>query len=671
MNRRKSNPVILEPEQEDLLKLIDKLSGRFSFELRIHYQSKKILDAKRKKRAEKLLKPRKKRNSEKEQIKLKHLPSMLAQAISLGIPLHSPKRKDRSKPELEQTIYESLDKEETQKINYNYHLSIDEIDYKPNKIYLQRLDADNSKMIVKLFVDWGFVRSNKLDLFLDNEGKEISDNYIVVINSSLKHHGTFSLSHMSKYIEDNEESAKALFIGQMTGLKPNSEYYYRLECYNKLTKKLFAATDFIKFKTSFNLNEVNKSLFLTVSSDLHGGRKGQFLRGKLGGKEIKGNIALGRVFRRIAKTELDATFGEGYSLSIATGDLTENASYSEYWADLFKRCSVLWNHVPLITCIGNHDYYTSGQGRGNVLGGREEDCRYWHRFITNPNNSPGSLIGHWYSLDQGNVHAVFLDTNGTGWGKYKIKCDSEQWHWLENDLREWREKLDRGEKVPQFCFVFMHSAIMSLGFWGRGFNNGNDERVQTYLTTLFRKYGVDIVCSGHDHIYQRSIWSNTVYLQNGRHGGMTRPYLKLVKHTVKYDLERIVENNRTRIYPVLYVPPNNRCLSKGEKDQFEEFKQKIRAELLTQPIAYNYYFGLRRINQQLGKLFDKNIKLKEQLIDKFIIPKLDDHVWMRSYAVEDYMKPNLREIIDMAFIPSNSNLKTKDYDIICPEKIVR
>ncbi|HUT79971.1 MAG TPA: metallophosphoesterase [Candidatus Bathyarchaeia archaeon] len=669
-NKRKESKLPIY-ERQQLLKLIGQVSKRFARELRIHYSTEKTLKLKRREKRVKYLQTKKpQRKLTKEYIKIQHLPSMLAQAIGKGVPLKEPKRKEKSKPELKQTIYESLNKETSKKTEYNKELVLENIDYIPDKIYLQRLDADNSKVIVKLYVDWGYLDTDKLDLFIDSKNNEKSDNRIIVLDSKKEYLSTYFLKHMSNYIEDDEGSARSLFIGQIMNLDPNSDYFYRLECYNKKTTKLFAATDFIKFRTSFNLEETNKPFYLIIGSDLHGGKKGRFMRGKVERKSIRGNFSLGRIFNKIARTESDITFGQGYTLAIATGDLTDNASYSEYWADLFKRCSIVWNHVPLLTCIGNHDYYCGGSGKGNITGGREEDCRYWHRFITNPNNSPGSLIGHWYSLDQGNIHAVFLDTNGTGWGKYKVDCGSEQWHWLENDLRKWRQRLARGEKAPQFCFVFLHSAILSLGFWGRGFHNGNDERTQTYLTPLFRKYGVDFAFCGHDHIYQRSKWLDTTYIENGRHGGAPRPYLYWKKRKIKYDLERIVENSQTRVYTTIYVPPNKNHWTKEEKKEFEKTKQNIRAELLKQPLVGNYYFGMRRINKQLGRLFDKKNELKEKLVDEFILPKLEDHVWLRAYAVEEYMKPNTQEIIDMIFIPSNTEFDYTSYGLICPEKLV-
>ena len=63
---------------------------------------------------------------------------------------------------------------------------------------------------------------------------------------------------------------------------------------------------------------------------------------------------------------------------------------------------------------------------------------------------------------------------------------------------------------------------------------------------------------------------------------------------------------------------------------------------------------------------------KKQLIRKFILPKLHDHIWLRAYALEKIGNPSNREIYDMAFIPKKdyTNYPDADYKIQCPQKVV-
>jgi hypothetical protein len=662
-----------KPDKQLMLDLVKEISSDYHLLLYRKLSNEYEINKKKEMKQQKFLKSKKRKLKPRDRMKLDLVLPLITQAITKGIPLRAPRRKKFSKPEISPLIYQTIENSELIKTkpklaSIDFESKVADIIFVPENIYLQRLDSDSSKILLKLVIPWGYLEENQLNLFLNEDGNEISENMVVVFNQDKSLQGIYPLKHSSNFQSDNEGSANALFVGLITDLEPNTKYWYRIECYYKNNKKIFACTNTIPFQSSFNLDERNKPLFLIANSDLHGGRNGKFMRGKVKGKIPTGNLDLAKVFNNIASTESEITFNEGYSIAVATGDLTENASYSEYWIDLIKRCTPVWNHVPVLTCIGNHDYYCGGFGKGHMAGGFEEDCRYWHRWITNPNSSSGNLPEHWYSIDQGNVHLVFLDSNGMGWGKYSLECGSEQWLWLEQDLRNWRTKIDAGEKAPQFCIVFLHSAILSLGFWGRGYNFGNDERVQSYLTPLFRKYGVNLVINGHDHIYQRSNFMNTTYLVNGRGGGSLRPFFFWKRNKTIYKIDRLCTDFKTRIFTTLYIPPNKKHMSNDEKNEFKKLKQKMKADLLKQPLASNYFFGLRSINKELGELFDKAPKIKEKLIENLILPKLDKHIWLRAYAVSNEYHSGYQEIVDMCFIKTLEQLE--DYQVNCPEKVV-
>jgi hypothetical protein len=66
----------------------------------------------------------------------------------------------------------------------------------------------------------------------------------------------------------------------------------------------------------------------------------------------------------------------------------------------------------------------------------------------------------------------------------------EQVTWLENELRSARE---------DWKIVYFHHPLYSSG--GR---HGSDIKLRATLEPLFVKYGVSVVFSGHDHIYERT-----------------------------------------------------------------------------------------------------------------------------------------------------------------------
>ena len=92
---------------------------------------------------------------------------------------------------------------------------------------------------------------------------------------------------------------------------------------------------------------------------------------------------------------------------------------------------------------------------------------------------------------------------------------------------------------------------------------------------------------------------------------------------------------------------------------------------MNEPTSSFFFFGLRRNNVQIGRIFDKHKDKKEKLIDDFVLSKLNTHLWLRSFAVELHSKPDEREIFDMAFIRmSPADPKDKHYVFSCPEKVV-
>ena len=87
--------------------------------------------------------------------------------------------------------------------------------------------------------------------------------------------------------------------------------------------------------------------------------------------------------------------------------------------------------------------------------------------------------------------------------------EPEQLKWLEEALKSSKERW----KIPYF-----HHPLYSSG--GR---HGSDEQLKKVLEPLFVKYGVSVVLTGHDHIYERSKPQEGItYFVTGS-GGQLRP----------------------------------------------------------------------------------------------------------------------------------------------------
>lgn len=86
----------------------------------------------------------------------------------------------------------------------------------------------------------------------------------------------------------------------------------------------------------------------------------------------------------------------------------------------------------------------------------------------------------YYSFKKGNATFFALDSN---------YMDSAQLDWLERELQT---------TTTPWKICFMHHPLYSDGRY-----HGPDVDLRTHLEPLFQKYGVNVVFSGHEHVYER------------------------------------------------------------------------------------------------------------------------------------------------------------------------
>jgi 3',5'-cyclic AMP phosphodiesterase CpdA len=119
------------------------------------------------------------------------------------------------------------------------------------------------------------------------------------------------------------------------------------------------------------------------------------------------------------------------------------------------------------------------------------------RFYT-PFNMNGES---YYTYKKGNVRFFVLNSN---------YLDPKQFAWLETQLR------DAGNGDWKICY-FHHPLYSSGKFHGPSLD------LRQLLEPLFIKYGVDIVFSGHDHMYERVHPQHGIYYFTEGASGELRP----------------------------------------------------------------------------------------------------------------------------------------------------
>lgn len=86
----------------------------------------------------------------------------------------------------------------------------------------------------------------------------------------------------------------------------------------------------------------------------------------------------------------------------------------------------------------------------------------------------------YYTHIEGNVEFFVLDSN---------YMDSGQLDWLQNELQK---------STSAWKIAFFHHPLYSSGK-----EHGSDTDLRAVLEPLFEKYGVNVVLSGHEHMYER------------------------------------------------------------------------------------------------------------------------------------------------------------------------
>jgi len=170
------------------------------------------------------------------------------------------------------------------------------------------------------------------------------------------------------------------------------------------------------------------------------------------------------------RTIVEALVREAPALVFNTGDLTDVGSEESNWQKYFEITAPMGAITPVVPALGNHDADRHGLGAPIA----------WSLFGVPAKGPPG-----WTSLDLGGVHFVILSTN-------EMRNPAQR-DWLREDLARARRRHARA------IFAFCHE-----GPWSHALHAGESIMVHDYAPILAAAQ-VDVLFSGHDHIYERGV----------------------------------------------------------------------------------------------------------------------------------------------------------------------
>lgn len=194
---------------------------------------------------------------------------------------------------------------------------------------------------------------------------------------------------------------------------------------------------------------------------------------------------------------------------INVGDLVDVGQNYNEWNAWFNASQGVIDTIPVVPVVGNHETYTPERTYSMPV--------FFTAQLKVPANGPEGLIGQVYSFDYGNVHFSVLDSQAGEEREFAPDMLEKQKVWLEHDLKT-------TNKI--WKIVIIHRPL----YHNRPQDSDGDLR-EAFIP-LIDKYKVDIVFSGHDHVYARSYplrngsiagsqTDGTIYLTAGRSGTKT------------------------------------------------------------------------------------------------------------------------------------------------------
>ena len=169
-------------------------------------------------------------------------------------------------------------------------------------------------------------------------------------------------------------------------------------------------------------------------------------------------------------------------LLLSTGDQAyPNATTAELQREFFIPYQGVLQNIPVWPVLGNHD------------------ARRWafYRLFDSPQQGElGGVASHdkgYFAFDYAQTHFVILDSHDAD-----TTAGAPMLRWLEQDLAQTRQ---------QWIIVLFHQPPYTKGTHDSDNprdSRGRMQRVRENIAPILDRHGVDLVMSGHSHVYERS-----------------------------------------------------------------------------------------------------------------------------------------------------------------------
>lgn len=178
-----------------------------------------------------------------------------------------------------------------------------------------------------------------------------------------------------------------------------------------------------------------------------------------------------------------------FDLWFILGDIAYRSGTNEqFQQSLFDVYKDLLSNTPLWPVYGNHD---------------DRRWTYFRVFDMPENAELGGFASHtenYYSFDHSNIHFVVLDSQDSN-----RAADGDMAKWLQKDL---------AQNNKTWVIAAFHHPPYSKGSHDSddsGDSRGRMQNMREIFVPILERAGVDVVLSGHSHMYERSFLLDCAY----------------------------------------------------------------------------------------------------------------------------------------------------------------
>jgi hypothetical protein len=176
---------------------------------------------------------------------------------------------------------------------------------------------------------------------------------------------------------------------------------------------------------------------------------------------------------------------------VNTGDVVADGARAADWLQFFATEEPLLHERALFVAIGNHELYEDQAGANFI------------KYFGFPATPSPRLYGT------------------ARWGPVRFFFLNAQHDWSAGEERQWLEQ-ELADADREAGLVW-RIAVLHQGAWSSGPHGPSANVVSAHIPELLAAHGVDLLVSGHDHIYERGDGGTLKYIVSGGGGGPLYP----------------------------------------------------------------------------------------------------------------------------------------------------